>query len=102
MIFNELKVKAYTSNGENMKQNCIRYFLNLILFIAISLFNTQLIPFLKEVGYSSTQRNVILAVNALFSILLQILFGYLCDRYKSMKKFFLCLSFTGNKLNIIN
>ena len=88
MIFNELKVKAYTSNGENMKQNCIRYFLNLILFIAISLFNTQLIPFLKEVGYSSTQRNMILAVNASFSILLQILFGYLCDRYKSMKKFF--------------
>ena len=71
-----------------MQQNKIRYGLNFMLFICIAFFNTQLIPFLKDVGYDASQRGIILAVNALFSIGLQVLFGFLCDRYKTMKKFF--------------
>lgn len=71
-----------------MKQNRIRYLLNFLFFIAISFFNTQLIPYLKCIGYNEIERGMILAANALFSIFFQILFGYLCDRYKTMKKFF--------------
>ncbi|NBK96806.1 MAG: MFS transporter [Erysipelotrichia bacterium] len=71
-----------------MKQNTIRYIINFILFICIAFFNTQLIPFLKSVGYDVKERAIILAMNALFSIVLQIVFGFLCDRYQSMKKFF--------------
>lgn len=59
-----------------------------MLFICIAFFNTQLIPFLKDVGYNTMDRGIILAVNALFSIALQIVFGFLCDHYKTMKKFF--------------
>ncbi len=72
-----------------MNQNKLRYGLHFLLFIAISFFNTQLIPFLKDVGYDNMERGYILAFNALFSIALQILFGYLCDHYQTMKKFLL-------------
>ncbi|MDD3049279.1 MAG: MFS transporter [Bacilli bacterium] len=71
-----------------MSQNKIRYVLNFMLFICIAFFNTQLIPFLKDVGYGTMERGIILAVNAIFSILLQIVFGFLCDHFKTMKKFF--------------
>lgn len=66
----------------------MRYILNFLFFIAIAFFNTQLIPYLKGIGYDEIERGTILAFNALFSILFQILFGYLCDHYKTMKKFF--------------
>ena len=89
MFCDGIKEKAHTTIGESMKQKNIRLFFNGILFVAISLFHTQLLPFLKKVGYNATQRNMIMACNALCSILFQVLFGYLCDRYKSMKKFFI-------------
>lgn len=71
-----------------MSQNKIRYILNFMLFICIAFFNTQLIPFLKDVGYDTMERGIILAVNAIFSIVLQTVFGFLCDHFKTMKKFF--------------
>lgn len=88
MFFNGIKDKEHTSKGDEMQQNKIRYALNFTLFICIAFFNTQLIPFMKEMGYDATQRGIILAVNALFSIGFQVIFGFLCDYYKTMKKFF--------------
>lgn len=52
--------------------------------------NTQLIPYLSKVGYTVVERGYILAGNAIIAILGQFLFGYLSDRYKRMKIFFLC------------
>lgn len=83
-----MKRKDHTKNGDKMSQNKIRYILNFMLFICIAFFNTQLIPFLKDVGYGTMERGIILAVNAVFSILLQFVFGFLCDHFKTMKKFF--------------
>lgn len=84
-----MKRLSHTTSGDEMNQNRLRYAFQLLLFIAISLFNTQLIPFLKDVGYDTLQQGYILTFNALFSIILQVLFGYLCDHYRSMKKFFM-------------
>lgn len=69
-------------------QNEIRFFLNFSLFLCIAIFNTQLLPFLKSIGYDTMQRGIILAINAFFSILFQMLFGFLCDQFQNMKRFF--------------
>lgn len=65
------------------------YALNFFVFFAISMVNTQMIPFLSKLGYSVLERGWILAGNAIVSIIGQFLFGYLCDRYQKIRRFFL-------------
>lgn len=64
------------------------YGLNFLSFAGISMINTQMIPYLSELGYSVVERGYILAANAVIAIVGQFLFGYLCDRYKRIKRFF--------------
>lgn len=71
------------------KQTWILYALNFFVFIAISMVNTQMIPYLSKLGYTVIQRGYILAGSAVVAIVGQFLFGYLCDRFKKIKKFFL-------------
>lgn len=65
------------------------YALNFFAFFAISMVNTQMIPFLSKLGYTVLQRGYILAGTAVVAIAGQFLFGYLCDRYQKTKPFFL-------------
>lgn len=64
------------------------YAFNFLVFFAIAMVNTQMIPFLSKLGYSLIQRGYILAGSAIAAILGQFLFGYLCDRYGKVKPFF--------------
>ena len=64
------------------------YCLNFLSFFAISIVNTQMIPFLSAVGYDVVMRGYLLAGNALIAIFGQFLFGYICDKYKRIKPFF--------------
>ena len=63
--------------------------MNFLAFFAISMVNTQMIPFLSKLGYAVVQRGYILAANAVVAIVGQFLFGYLCDRFQRVKVFFL-------------
>ena len=63
--------------------------MNFLAFFAISMVNTQMIPFLSKLGYTVVQRGYILAANAVVAIVGQFLFGYLCDRFQRVKVFFL-------------
>lgn len=63
--------------------------MNFLAFVAISMVNTQMIPFMTSIGYDVLQRGYILAANSIIAILGQFLFGFLCDRYAQIKKFFL-------------
>ena len=65
------------------------YALNFFVFAAISMVNTQMIPYLTKLGYSVVERGWILAGNAIVSIIGQFLFGYLCDRFQKIRLFFL-------------
>ncbi|MBS5041861.1 MAG: MFS transporter [Erysipelotrichaceae bacterium] len=65
------------------------YAMNFLAFFAISMVNTQMIPFLSKLGYAVVQRGYILAANAVVAIVGQFLFGYLCDRFQRVKVFFL-------------
>lgn len=51
--------------------------------------NTQMIPYLSKIGYSLMQRGYILAGSAIVAIAGQFIFGYICDRYKKIRPFFL-------------
>ncbi len=62
--------------------------MNFLAFFAISMVNTQMIPFLTSIGYSLIQRGYLLAMNAVVAIFAQFLFGYLCDKYTKIKPFF--------------
>ena len=71
------------------KKRWILYSLNFFVFAAISMVNTQIIPYLGKVGYDVVDRGYILAGSAIVAIIGQFLFGYLCDRFKRLKPFFL-------------
>lgn len=64
------------------------YALNFFAFFAISMVNTQMIPFLSKLGYTVIQRGYILAGTAIIAIIGQFLFGFLCDRFKRIRIFF--------------
>lgn len=64
------------------------YCLNFLAFAAISMVNTQMIPYLTSVGYDVVERGYILAANAIVAIIGQLVFGYICDKYKKIKPFF--------------
>lgn len=51
-----------------------------------ALLSSQRLTYLIEVGYTQSQRALIYALLPLFSILFQFLFGYLSDRFKTVKK----------------
>ncbi|MFR5079963.1 MAG: hypothetical protein ACLTDX_18925 [[Clostridium] innocuum] len=78
------------------------YAMNFLAFFAISMVNTQMIPFLSKLGYTVVQRGYILAANAVVAIAGQILFGYLCDRFQRVKGLFsfcgLCAAVDGEQL----
>lgn len=65
------------------------YALNFFVFFAIAMVNTQMIPYLSKLGYNVLERGWILAGNAIVSIIGQFLFGWLCDRFKKIRRFFL-------------
>lgn len=85
-IFNHTKYKRSDGLETKMKWKC--YGLNFLAFFAISMVNTQMIPFLTSVGYDVVTRGMILAGNAVVAIVGQFFFGYICDKYKKIKPFF--------------
>ncbi|TFG83246.1 MAG: MFS transporter [Erysipelotrichales bacterium] len=60
----------------------------LVAYIGFQLPYTQIIPYLNHVGYSASQRGVILAGMSLVGIFGQFLFGFLSDKYRTVKKFY--------------
>lgn len=64
-----------------------------VMFFSHALLFTQIIPFLIALGYSANQRSYLVASYAAFSMLGQIVFGYLSDRHASIKKFIIILTY---------
>ena len=57
-----------------------------LAFVAHASVNTQAIPFLTEIGYTSTERGYIMAAYALIAMCGQFYAGYLADKYQTVKK----------------
>lgn len=63
-----------------------------VMFFSHALLFTQMIPYLTVVGYSAVERGYIIAAYATFSMVGQALFGYLSDRFGTIKKFVIALT----------
>lgn len=61
--------------------------LYLITYIAYGFSASQIIPYLTTLGFDAMQRGVIISVSSIVAIVLQIVIGYLSDRFKTIKKF---------------
>ncbi|MEF9961423.1 MAG: MFS transporter [Erysipelotrichaceae bacterium] len=72
----------------NLKRFYMLSIFNFLSFFAFALLTTQLIPYMKYLKYDLVQQGYILAISAIIAIFGQFLFGYLCDRYQSLKKFY--------------
>lgn len=64
-----------------------KYFYLQFLFnyFAFATLSVNMIPFLKQLEYSSTQRGLLFAISAVFGIILQFIIGYICDKYRVLK-----------------
>jgi OHS family lactose permease-like MFS transporter len=60
----------------------------LFAYIGFALPYTQIIPYLNHIGYTASQRGIILAGMSLVGIFGQFLFGFLSDKYRTVKKFY--------------
>ncbi|MDF2578420.1 MAG: sugar:proton symporter [Chlamydiales bacterium] len=72
---------------ENNKQKYLYACSYILLYMAFSFAMTQFTPFLSKLGYDSMQRGILLSSYAFTTIVFQMLFGFLCDKYSSVKKF---------------
>ncbi|MEG2543601.1 MAG: MFS transporter [Longicatena sp.] len=71
------------------KTKYLYYALNFLVFFILSFISTQMIPYLIFVGYSIIERGYIIAGSAIVVIAGQFIFGFLSDRFKRMKLFFI-------------
>lgn len=70
-------------------------FIFFMLFIGLYIPFTQRVPYLTSIGYSNAEMNNIFAIQAAVSFVYQLLFGFLCDKYRTIKKFFIMALILG-------
>lgn len=61
----------------------------LCIYMAFSIGTTQFIPFLTDLGFNAAQRGFLLSSISITTIIFQMIVGYLSDKYKTVKKFFM-------------
>lgn len=72
---------------EEKKQKYLYIFLNVLTYMAFSFGMTQFTPFLSKLGYDTMERGALLSSFAVMTIILQMLLGFLSDKYNTVKKF---------------
>jgi MFS transporter, OHS family, lactose permease len=71
----------------NSRQKYLYIFIYILLYMAFAFGMTQFTPFLSKLGYNSMQRGILLSSYAATTIILQMLFGFLSDKYHTVKRF---------------
>lgn len=71
------------------KQISLLCIINFLGYMAFSLGTTQFVPYLIKIGYSPMERGILLSSIAITTILFQLVFGYLSDKHKTVKKIFI-------------
>ncbi|MEG2916708.1 MAG: MFS transporter [Clostridium sp.] len=63
----------------------------ILSYLAYSLGITQFIPYLTSLGYSPVERGILLSSMAAVTIIVQLIFGYISDKYKTVKKIYILI-----------
>ncbi|MEG1254916.1 MFS transporter [Clostridium sp.] len=61
----------------------------ILSYLAYSLGLTQFVPYLTSLGYSPVERGILLSSIAVVTIIVQLIFGYISDKYKTVKKLYI-------------
>lgn len=66
-----------------------------MMFVGLYIPFTQRIPYLTSIGYSNADMNIIFSIQAAVAFIYQLVFGFLCDKYRTIKKFFIASLIIG-------
>jgi MFS family permease len=66
-----------------------------MMFVGLYIPFTQRVPYLTSIGYSNTDMNIIFSIQAAVAFIYQLVFGFLCDKYRTIKKFFIAAVIIG-------
>ncbi len=70
-------------------------FVFFMMFVGLYIPFTQRIPYLTSIGYSNADMNIIFSIQAAVAFIYQLVFGFLCDKYRTIKKFFIAALIIG-------
>ena len=73
----------------NKKRIILFMLLYFIIFVAMSVSFTQYLPYLSALGYNEFQKSFIQSAMALVTLFAQLFFGFLSDKYRTIKKIML-------------
>ena len=60
-----------------------------IAYVVFAIAYTEFVPFLTKLGYSASERGILIASYAITNILFQIVFGFISDKYRNTKMMFI-------------
>ncbi|GEM_PF-230251 len=63
----------------------------IISYLAFGIGTVQFVPYLTGIGYSPVERGILISSIAIVTILVQLIFGYLSDKFKTVKKLFIII-----------
>lgn len=76
----------------------------ILSYAAYAIGITQFVPYLTEIGYSPVERGILISSISIVTIIIQVIFGYLSDKLKTVKKLFILifLLFSGSAFLFYN
>lgn len=63
----------------------------IVSYLAFAFGTVQIVPYLTSIGYSPVERGILISSIAIVTIVVQLVFGYLSDKYKTVKKLFIAI-----------
>ena len=58
-----------------------------VTYVSYTVPYVVLVPYLTSLGYTGTEQGIITATGSLFWMVMTMIFGYLCDKFRTIKKF---------------
>lgn len=81
-----------TREKQNKRRNVSKFIMIYIIsYLAFAFGTVQIVPYLTSIGYSPVERGILISSIALVTIIVQLIFGYLSDKYKTVKKLFILI-----------
>ena len=78
------------TQNKHSNQRTITTFIGIyiISYLGFAFGTVQIVPYLTSIGYSPVERGILISSIAIITIIVQLIFGYLSDKYKTVKKLF--------------
>lgn len=78
----------YDKSMRKLIYNFLPYSIYFFVFGSFAFIYTQLIPFLTYLGYSTFERGLLLSSISLLTLIIQVMYGFISDKYNTIKPIF--------------